>query len=513
MKTSPNEGSRNWLPPLFCWLYAAVLLWILGLLTLGQPSLSSYYRYPICVSNAILLPLAAGLIGLWVWRLRARPAMPPAAATSARRAWGRAALYLTLFAAQCLMARCLWFYFGFDPTSVRQGAAALAAGQPLPEEVAAYFRQCPNNAPLTVLLSLPYRAGLLLGLAEPYVLEVYGSTFLLNLSVFLAITVLRRLKVRESVRRVGFGLAVVWLMFSPFLIMPYTDTYSCLFPVLALLILLTGWKAPVRYGLAALCCSIGGAIKPSVYILLIAALLLGAVRFLFQKKNAVLWKRGLCVLAVVVLGILPGVALEKGAVTLLAGSSAPDEALGMAHYLMIGLDDQYWGGHSIEDLAFSDSFATAKERTRANLERAQEELWNRTLAENLHFFSVKAYKAYADGTFAFNSYLVDQPVRRTDRLSLFLRKIFYREGAWNPAYRAMMQCLWLLVLLGCLAAVFLRAKEYAVQLCALSLLGLTAYQLLFEVWPRYLFLYAPLFLVLALLGVEKMGERPKAMKS
>ncbi len=60
MKTSPNEGSRNWLPPLFCWLYAAVLLWILGLLTLGQPSLSSYYRYPICVSNAILLPLAAG---------------------------------------------------------------------------------------------------------------------------------------------------------------------------------------------------------------------------------------------------------------------------------------------------------------------------------------------------------------------------------------------------------------------------------------------------------------------
>ena len=59
MKTSPNEGSRNWLPPLFCWLYAAVLLWILGLLTLGQPSLSSYYRYPICVSNAILLPLAA----------------------------------------------------------------------------------------------------------------------------------------------------------------------------------------------------------------------------------------------------------------------------------------------------------------------------------------------------------------------------------------------------------------------------------------------------------------------
>ena len=64
-----------------------------------------------------------------------------------------------------------------------------------------------------------------------------------------------------------------------------------------------------------------------------------------------------------------------------------------------------------------------------------------------------------------------------------------------------------MVLLGCRAAVLLWRMEYAVQLCALSLLGLTAYQLLFEVWPRYLFLYAPVFLVLALLGVEKLGQR------
>ena len=276
---------------------------------------------------------------------------------------------------------------------------------------------------------------------------------------------------------------------------------------LGLLILLTGWKAPVRYGLAALCCSLGGAVKPSAYILLIAALLLGTIRFLFHKKDAALWKRGLCVLAAVIIGVLPGMALEKGSVKLLTGSTAPEEALGSAHYLMIGLDDQYWGGHSAEGVTYSGSFATAKERTRANLARALEEVQNRTMGENLHFFSVKAYKAYADGTFAFNSYLVEEPVRRSDRLSLFLRKIFYREGAWNPAYRAVMQGLWLMVLLGCLAAALLRRREYAVQLCALSLLGLTAYQLLFEVWPRYLFLYAPVFLVLALLGVEKLGQR------
>lgn len=505
-KTLKGE-SRDWLSPLFCWLYAAMLLWVLGLVTLGQRAMEGYYAHGFCVENWVLLLAAAGLTGLWVWRLRVRSVKLPQPASSVRISWARAALYLALFAVQCLMARCLWFYFAFDPSAVRQGAEALALGQPLSEEWLAYFRQCPNNAPLTVLLSLVYGLGMKLGLAEPYVLEVYGAALLTNLSVATAMAVLRRLKVRPSVRRVGFGLAAVWLLFSPFIIMPYTDTYACLFPVLGLLILLTGWKAPVRYGLAALCCSLGGAVKPSAYILLIAALLLGTIRFLFRKKNAALWKRGLCILAAVIIGVLPGMALEKGSVKLLTGSTAPEEALGSAHYLMIGLDDQYWGGHSAEGVTYSGSFATAKERTRANLARALEEVQNRTLGENLHFFSVKAYKAYADGTFAFNSYLVEEPVRRSDRLSLFLRKIFYREGAWNPAYRAVMQGLWLMVLLGCLAAALLRRREYAVQLCALSLLGLTAYQLLFEVWPRYLFLYAPVFLVLALLGVEKLGQR------
>ena len=35
------------------------------------------------------------------------------------------------------------------------------------------------------------------------------------------------------------------------------------------------------------------------------------------------------------------------------------------------------------------------------------------------------------------------------------------------------------------------------------MIGLTAYLLLFEVWPRYLFLYAPFFVILASLAFDK----------
>ena len=90
-KTLKGE-SRDWLSPLFCWLYAAMLLWVLGLVTLGQRAMEGYYAHGFCVENWVLLLAAAGLTGLWVWRLRVRPAKLPQPASSVRMSWARAAL-------------------------------------------------------------------------------------------------------------------------------------------------------------------------------------------------------------------------------------------------------------------------------------------------------------------------------------------------------------------------------------------------------------------------------------
>ena len=112
------------------------------------------------------------------------------------------------------MARCLWFYFAFDPSAVRQGAEALALGQPLSEEWLVYFRQCPNNAPLTVILSLVYRLGKKLGLAEPYVLEVYGAALLTNLSVATAMAAAQGASLCSAGRFwAGGGMAAVFAIY------------------------------------------------------------------------------------------------------------------------------------------------------------------------------------------------------------------------------------------------------------------------------------------------------------
>lgn len=71
-----------------------------------------------------------------------------------------------------------------------------------------------------------------------------------------------------------------------------------------------------------------------------------------------------------------------------------------------------------------------------------------------------------------------------------------------PACQAIAQWLWLMILALCAFTVLRQYEKTVVALLALTLLGATAYLLLFEVWPRYLFLYAPFFVILASLALD-----------
>lgn len=486
--------------------FGAALAVILCLLCFFEKHYSAYIGSARLLGNLSIMALVVCALAaaLLCRRISTRKGIEMRRSAGKQNAWMLLALYAVLFAAQCVMARSLWFYQGFDASNVRLWSAALATGQPVDPE---YFRLCPNNAPLTVLLALPYWVGMKLGLAEPYVMEVYLSALCVNLSCLVCVLCARRLTQSRAARGLAFALSTLWLLFSPYIVIPYTDTFAILFPVLAFYAMLSKQKAPVRYGLAALAASLGAAVKPSALIILLAILLLGACRALTQWRRG-LWKRVVPALLAALLGFLPGRMLQNGATALLAGSAKPEEMLGTAHYLMIGTDDRYWGGHSVEGLAYSQSFPTLAERNEANLRSAWQNIAGRSVTDNLYFFSVKAYKAYADGAFAWNgSAAMDSVPKRTDALSKALRSFFYYNGDRNPLYCTLAQAAWLLVLLLSAVAAFACRRRYPVQLLSLTLLGLTGYQLLFECWPRYLFLYAPLFVLLASLGWERASSR------
>ena len=483
-------------PAVISLLTCVMLICLLLLVMIGSNALKYAYTGLSFVSSPILGVAAIGIC-LLMLRKSSR------ARTSAERpVWQLAVLFGLVLIVQFLVARTCWFHLAWDPGASHTAAEEIARGLPL--SMPEYFKLCPNNAPLTVLLAIPMWVAVKIGLAVPYVVLPYINAILLNVSAFAAVLCVRKMT-RSSYAR-GFALAVSigWIALSPYILYPYTDTFSIPFPVLALLVFLYVRRPVLKWFLISLLCFFGASIKPTVLIVFIALVGLGVCSFLAQKAEKGWWKRALALMAAVILGAAPGLAFQKGATIYMTGSAKPEEQLSMTHYLMLGMNGETCGGHSQADVDYSHSFDTLAERQQANLQRAWERVRERSITENIGFLLVKAFKAYADGSFASHSSFLDANIpERTDALSVFLRRLYHKNGDLMPWCQTLAQMLWLGILALCAAAAYRHWHKPAVALLCLTLIGLTAYLLLFEVWPRYLFLYAPFFVVLASLAFDK----------
>lgn len=497
-----SERSRFSLPAVWSALAGAMFVLVLALLTLGQPALSGYYQNLSLAGNLALAPAALAAVSLLLWgraRLEAADARPGGRGAL----WRMRALFAAVLAVQLVVARCAWYKMGWDIANVYNTAEELARGQALTDPD--YFRLCPNNAPLTILQAVPMWVAVKLGLAVPFVVLPYLDAVLLNLTAYFTARCAQRITPSRWARGFAAAVSILWIALSPYVLYPYTDTWAVLFPVLALYAWLTVRRPVLKWGLVSLACFAGAAIKPTVLIVLIALGLLALCRFLGRRDfSADAWKRALAVLAALVLGAVPGQAFQRASTAYLAGSAVPEEQLSETHYLMLGMNGETYGGHSPDDVTFSQSFESLADRQQANLQRAWERICEKGLWGNVRFFTIKLYKAYADGSFAANSSFLDLEIpKRTDALSTFIRTFYHHRGSLNPLCHTLAQGLWLAVLAMCAVAAFTRRRRPEAQVLTLALLGATAYLLLFEVWPRYLFVFAPLYVLLATLALDR----------
>lgn len=479
-------------------LFAAIV----ALLLLAQPAMQPFYPDRSLLSNLVLFPAALAVIGGLILVNRRR-------LTVLENPWFIRLLFLMVLALQLLVARTCWYHLGWDPGAVHDTAEEIARG--LPVSGTDYFVSCPNNAPLSVLLSIPLWVAVRLGLGVPYVVLPYIDAVILNATAFVCVQCVYRMSRSSAARILSLVLSLGWIALSPYILFPYTDVYAIFFPVMAFYVFLTLKNKPfLQWLLISGLCFAGAAVKPTALIFLIALILLSFCGFMAQRSYAAsgFVKRGLIICLAIVLGAMPGRLFQTASTDWLTDGRADENHLSMTHYLMLGMNDESYGGHSPSDVAFTMSFDTLAEAQSANLKRTWERIAQRGLTGNLRFFAIKAYKAYADGSFdAQGSFLELEMPDRPDALSQFFRRFYPSRGDLMPVCITIAQGLWLGVLTLCAAAAIRRRSHPAVGLLSLSLLGLTAYLLLFEVWPRYLFLYAPFFVILAAMAFDK-AETP-----
>ncbi len=444
------------------------------------------------------------------------------AATGGKKAVKRPVLrlllgYLALYVIQMLLLNCVYFYCGWDAGWIRWSAEGIINGGNMYEiSTDIRYSTYPNNLLLFYICCLVEKAGMLLSMSEPYLLFIALGCLCVNLSCFIGNLMMRRLTESRMIRGCYTFLSTVMILFSPWITIPYSDTFGMFFVLLGMWGLLCVDRKYLKWIVTAGASVIGYYIKPTCIFPLFAAYLVFGVRYLLSLRRN--WKE-LCALVlgtVFFAGI--GMLIPVWIQHTYSFRLIPEVRIPYTHYLMMGFHEGTRGMYNGDDFNFSAGFPNVESRMQANRAVFRRRLEEMAAGGRLgRFLKDKTLVTFNDGTFAWwregefiSSWAEHDNILNDWFHDTFVPPGIYEEdeGRYYYVFRTAAQGLWLWVLTGIPFAAMDRKRNRREKACMMIVLcGLAFFLLLFEARARYLFLYAPVFVILALCGYEELWRR------
>ena len=415
---------------------------------------------------------------------------------------------VALFVLQAVQQYNIFFLTNWDSSRIVYLATQIASPD-YTGTVSSYLSMYPNNTLLTWLYACLFPMGTALGLHWAYfviliqcVLSCIGGWMLFALAKQLFSVV---------------GACCVWFVYAvhialnPWLGVLYSDPITLCVPIGILYLydlIQNGRHLPLKWSLIGMLAYVGYQLKPFSAIAAIAVLLVDLLQMLSQRNKQQL-RRTLVGYAAMVLPVLVLAVTFGGFVFPSMKVTVDHEArLGAPHFLMMGLNSSTNGAWDINDVLFSVQQPDRAARDAANLHEATRRLQQMGLTGLTEHLRNKLLVSFADGTYAWGQegdFYLHIPPEPNSTLAPFLRDVFYNQGRFYSIWEAFQNLIWYLLLFGsCIGGfIALRRKECSPTIIALflSLLGISAYVMIFESRARYLFIYAPVFLLTAAYGV------------
>ena len=378
-----------------------------------------------------------------------------------------------------------------------------------------YYKTYPNNVLITTLFTSAYYLAQLIGKTNGYFILLFYQSIIFSWSGYFLFRTARLV-----IKDIQYCI-LVWVIYSifiglsPWITVPYSDSFG-LGMVTLIMFCCAGYyfdhdNLKERYlFILAFLSVLGFYIKPQIFIFFIAfcivSLLSAGIKIL--KLNSQKIRQIIIVLiAIVIAYIIVLFCMKYSGLTL-----DNESKVGIPHYLMMGLNESSNGGWNGNDIEFSQSFNSYKERCAANLHVAKERIYDMGFLRLLKLWIRKTILNYNDGTFGWAGegefynevYTVGIPSIR-NMLSKFYETPHQYFYWW-------VQSLWMGILL--LNAVSFRCKhENTINTIKLSILGLTLFEMLFEARARYLFCYASCYIFIAVIAMRNIvGYKNKKMK-
>lgn len=357
-----------------------------------------------------------------------------------------------------------------------------------------YFTRYPNNLFLLFIFIL-IKKTIPLGLAGILII----NSFLVSLSCLFTSLTIKNILNDYKVALMSYLVMIPLILFNPWIIITYSDTFAILFPILIIYLYTQKNKKPYIYFLLIFLSIIGCFIKPTVIIVLISIIIIEVTNSLVSIKKIDIKKFSINFCAVI-LSILISFSIKYFSRNYLSFNKSNVYEFNFTHFLAMGQNDITNGVYSTDDVLYS-----IKNGMTDNLKIFRFRISNRSFVENVKFFSKKNLINYNNGTFSWGieGNFYNKVGKSNSKLTNLLRNYYFKEGKYYKYFIQISQFVWIFLL--CFTPFIYKNKNSKIELVImLSITGITLFLLLFEARTRYLYCYSPVFVLCGILGFNNI---------
>lgn len=395
-----------------------------------------------------------------------------------------------------------YFYTAWDPGAVVSLANLLAANDDITSLIP-YFSRCSNNVTLACIYSKVILLLSFWGIKDGYYACILFQCFLFAITSYLVYRVTGMLSNKRNAI-VAYILYILLIGLSPWVIVPYSDATGLFFPVLFVFLYLTYKQSDhkvtrlitniILFTLAPLAFRI----KPQLFIIVIAIFL---DQLIFFNANENIRKYTLHLLGNIFC-LFVGFFLVATFVNSFSISLNEESDYGIWYYLCIGSNIEYNGVCNIPDQDYALSFDSKQERDNALKDLFFNRLKENGLLGTAKLMIRKNRLNYSDGTFGWfqedSGHFYRGAGSNTDTyIHALLSSFYYESGGRFFVFKQYMQVLWYAIIVFVIISIFNNIHNSNISFIILALIGLTIFEMIFESRARYMFTYAPLFIIIA----------------
>lgn len=415
-------------------------------------------------------------------------------------------LSILLFIFQVYYHYSYYNVVGYDITKVLNNSYNLANNNQLINQDKWYFEAWPNNIFILHIYSTLISVLQFFGSSNINFMLIILNCLLSSISGVLLFKTLQKLFSNTIIHWFGYFLYIVMILFSPHMTAIYTDALGMNLPIIILYLYITYYdkNTIIKIILLGILSAIAYSIKPQTFVIAIAIivyeLLLKDDKFANKIKFTV-------ILLVSIFLSLQAISLQTSYIKKELNS---EKRVGYLHYMKMGLNPKSIGLYSHEDFTESRKLPTNEERDKHNLSVIIDRFNKHTFSSFTEFMTKKTLINYNDGTFGWYFIAEDNRFKVTEKnntqLSDITNSMYHHKKINYNNMHIEKHIYWLFVLFMIIISLFKTNDDTKniKSILFINFIGIFIFLSLFESSPRYLFTNIPLFILLAMYGVNNV---------